>query len=387
MTHRTLLPVLALAAIAAFSTLRDAEAGNRIDECGGLDQKACDFFVYGITPSCDGNLVDKNLKGICRSPSNSSSGGGSDDDFPNNCGDEGERPCTIVENIPSCKSGLVENFLDNECVSPGDGTQLDDVIANFEVPNCTELFAGTVDEPPTISQVFNYKLATGIPALLAEEIVPKDTVATPARVVAALAYLAIYYCELTLERDLAQDAADFEAAKFDEVLTDLGVDDKDIATMIRGLEEQVLSVAPEVSVELTSHDTDIKAAITAHDAAINTQLSTHDQGVKSNLGTHDTDIKAAIAAHDASINTQLGTHDQGVNAKLDTHDMDVKASITTHDTAISTQLSAHDRDLKAEITRLRDEVAALRASMEDTLAYIEELLLTPQGKRPGYNGR
>ena len=36
----------------------------------------------------------------------------------NACGGEGERPCLVWERIPSCDSGLVEDFLDNRCRQP-----------------------------------------------------------------------------------------------------------------------------------------------------------------------------------------------------------------------------------------------------------------------------
>jgi hypothetical protein len=34
---------------------------------------------------------------------------------PQACGGDGERPCTLIERIPSCNTGLVENFLTNRC--------------------------------------------------------------------------------------------------------------------------------------------------------------------------------------------------------------------------------------------------------------------------------
>lgn len=37
------------------------------------------------------------------------------DGFPPHCGGEGERPCTLLEHVPSCKKGLEEDFLQGTC--------------------------------------------------------------------------------------------------------------------------------------------------------------------------------------------------------------------------------------------------------------------------------
>jgi hypothetical protein len=34
------------------------------------------------------------------------------------CGAAGERPCTLLEKVPSCHSGLAEDFLKHRCVRP-----------------------------------------------------------------------------------------------------------------------------------------------------------------------------------------------------------------------------------------------------------------------------
>ncbi|MFK7898526.1 MAG: dockerin type I domain-containing protein [Myxococcota bacterium] len=67
--------------------------------CGDEFESACNITLQaqlGIT-SCKGELVEN--AGQCRN---------GDDLFPIQCGDLDERACTIIEHIPSCKSGLTE---------------------------------------------------------------------------------------------------------------------------------------------------------------------------------------------------------------------------------------------------------------------------------------
>jgi hypothetical protein len=320
---------------------------------------------------CDGSLVEDFIKNKCVSGSNSSSGGGgSDSSFPADCGDEGERPCTLVEHIPSCKDGLVENFLDNQCVQPGDGTQLDDIIAEFVIPDCGPILGELAE--PTINNLYNFKLVTGIPALLAQEVVPKDTVATPARVAAALAYLAIFYCELTLERDVAQDGADFQADKFEEVLI-----------QIKGLFDFVqvsASLTADRDAELSGKVSSLESELSNQHSAIEAKLMSHDAQIKTLLNAHDQRTQAAVSAHDSAIAGQVATHDTSISNQVGAHDASVKAAIADHDANIAGKLSAHDVEIKAALETLRSE-------LQSKLADIEKLLLTPQGRRPGFNAK
>ncbi len=67
--------------------------------CGDLLESPCNASLQvqlGIT-SCKASLVENG--GLCVD---------SDSLFPPQCGDQDERACTVLENIPSCKSGLVE---------------------------------------------------------------------------------------------------------------------------------------------------------------------------------------------------------------------------------------------------------------------------------------
>ena len=136
--------VFILAAASFLIAPREAAAGNRPEcnsNCGGLAQNACSIF--DCVPSCDKFLFE-NVEGcgflctesICRDsgcgdtneracvpfvdhgwadvckPGNYNAGGTcralDGDGFPTVCGDQDERACTLVEHIPSCKTGLVE---------------------------------------------------------------------------------------------------------------------------------------------------------------------------------------------------------------------------------------------------------------------------------------
>jgi hypothetical protein len=75
--------------------------------CGDANESACTIDVqvyFGVSP-CNGSLQD--IAGTCREMDS--------DGFPSMCGGSYERPCTIIEHIPSCKPDLVENFITNRC--------------------------------------------------------------------------------------------------------------------------------------------------------------------------------------------------------------------------------------------------------------------------------
>lgn len=57
--------------------------------------------------------------------------------FAQSCGGNGDRPCKVWERIPSCNSGLVEDFLKNKCVSKGSDTittTVNDIVKPKERP-------------------------------------------------------------------------------------------------------------------------------------------------------------------------------------------------------------------------------------------------------------
>lgn len=201
-----LMPIIAallilLVMTAGFLIPETAQAGSRISQCGGKNQRPCNFWE--AVPSCDANLVEDFLKGQCIARSGGEQPPPSAS-RPTDCGREGQRPCKLIpyEAFPSCEAGLAENFLDNKCVQPGGGTQLSDVI-DLDPPNCQEIFAAHGLGEISTKALYNYKLFVQLPAEMAYEAVPKDTTSTPARLVAAAALYAVKYCGLTLERDVS----------------------------------------------------------------------------------------------------------------------------------------------------------------------------------------
>ncbi len=275
--HHLILALL----IANLSLFQEVSAGDRISFCGGEGQRPC--RLWEAIPSCDSGLVEDFVLDECVSTSGGGGGGGGSG-FPSTCGAEGQRPCLVIEHIPSCEPGLVENFLDNKCLPDGEGAQIGEIVANFEPPDCDTIF--DTNTTPTINSLYNFKLATGIPAKLAEEIVPKDTVATPARVVSAIAYLTIFYCELTLEREVNQIAADFQSEKFAEILEDLAQRESELNNLSNSLQNH----DAEVKSAVLSHDADIKSAVQSHDTAVMTEL----QNLKNDLETRLSEIKTLI---------------------------------------------------------------------------------------------
>ncbi len=92
-------------------------------ECGGLDQRACCFLEDTSIGACEEGLVEGGScedelgtancfcggaslvrsEGVCRQPE---------------CGGEGERACCVLERVPSCDPGLIEDL------TPGCATEL-----------------------------------------------------------------------------------------------------------------------------------------------------------------------------------------------------------------------------------------------------------------------
>lgn len=72
--------------------------------CGANNQRPCKLWE-GV-PSCNSGLYEDFGKGLCLRKA-----------VPGrDCGRAGQRPCLVVERIPSCNKGLVEDFLKNRCV-------------------------------------------------------------------------------------------------------------------------------------------------------------------------------------------------------------------------------------------------------------------------------
>lgn len=98
-----LLCALALFAFTAIPTM-DAEAAR----CGAENQQPCK--IWERIPSCDTGLVENFAKGRCVKPVRMRPG--------IDCGALNKRPCKVWERIPSCNSGLVESFTQGKCVKP-----------------------------------------------------------------------------------------------------------------------------------------------------------------------------------------------------------------------------------------------------------------------------
>lgn len=84
--------------------------------CGDVGEPACSIIVQAVTlkPGCkDSTVPGRDVRevpfadGTCTLLD--------EDGFPPFCGGDGERPCLIVENLPSCKRDFEEDLLNNVC--------------------------------------------------------------------------------------------------------------------------------------------------------------------------------------------------------------------------------------------------------------------------------
>lgn len=80
-------------------------------KCGGVGKRPCRLLEH--VPSCRPGLVEDFAKDICRKPQK----------LPTllprtNCGKEGQTPCKLPI-VPSCDEGLAEDFLQGRCVRAG----------------------------------------------------------------------------------------------------------------------------------------------------------------------------------------------------------------------------------------------------------------------------
>lgn|GEM_PF-993423 len=75
--------------------------------CGALNQRPC--TVLERVPSCNKGLVENFRLKRCVKPVKKAL----------NCGKLNQRPCKVTERIPSCNKGLVEHFKKKRCVQPG----------------------------------------------------------------------------------------------------------------------------------------------------------------------------------------------------------------------------------------------------------------------------
>ena len=82
-----------------------AKPKTRPSSCGRQGQRPCK--VVEFVPSCVKGLSENFATGKCVAPGR-----------PKTCGSKGQRPCKVVEAFPSCKKGLAEDFAKNKCVTP-----------------------------------------------------------------------------------------------------------------------------------------------------------------------------------------------------------------------------------------------------------------------------
>jgi hypothetical protein len=259
-----------------------ATAGSRLSQCGGANQRPC--RLWEAIPSCDGGLYEDFLRDRCIAPGG---GGAGDSGRPSYCGHEDQRPCTIVEFIPSCDPGLVENFIDGRCVAPGGGSQPGDVLNAFHPPNCNQIFGDNNIFGTSLNALYTWKLGPEFLASLGwDATIPKDTLGTPARVVGALAYYAVLYCGLALERDLALQSEAEQAANFEAVHGGLA----GLAGTMGGLVQANAALRQQVL--------DLDAALADRDAALARQVA---------------DLDAALAGRDAETTRRLA--DLGISLR------------------------------------------------------------------------
>ena len=65
-----------------------------------------------------------------------------------------------------------------------------------------------------------------------------------------------------------------------------------------------------------------------------------------------------------------------ITEQLSLHDVEIKAAIAAHDASMTHLLDVHDTEIKAMLEQVLDDLDEIR-----------RLLITPQGRRPGWNRR
>jgi hypothetical protein len=110
-------------------------------------------------------------------------------------------------------------------------------------------------------------------------------------------------------------------------------------------------------------------AATAHDAAL-TALFAYQNSLLCNADIDSAEINATLQ----TVN--------GLEESVPSMD-DIQAALDALEADILDALATHDADIKTAIAAL----AAGQEEIKDQLEEIKQLLLTPQGRRPGWNGR
>jgi len=97
------------------------------------------------------------------------------------------------------------------------------------------------------------------------------------------------------------------------------------------------------------------------------------------------DIFNQVNEHDTTINNNLDTHDTAINGNLSTHHIDTNNNLNAHDTVINSNLETHHTDTNNNINAHDSDIKERLERVEGKLADAIQLLLTPQGKRTGWN--
>ncbi|MGK0273625.1 MAG: hypothetical protein ACI88H_004307 [Cocleimonas sp.] len=121
-------------------------------------------------------------------------------------------------------------------------------------------------------------------------------------------------------------------------------------------------------------------------------VNNHDTEIKSSISNHDSTVNANVDAHDADIKSRLSQHDTTVNANVDTHDAEIKANLNQHDASVKNVIAVHDENLNTKTGAISDGIALHDSDIKTRLDEVNskldtaiKLLLTPPGKRPGWN--
>lgn len=96
----------AVSTLLVFMVFTDTSAEAR-PQCGGLNQRPCTLLER--IPSCNAGLVEDFANGKCVQPATAIV-----------CGKAGQRPCKVWERVPSCDRNLAEDFSQNKCARPQD---------------------------------------------------------------------------------------------------------------------------------------------------------------------------------------------------------------------------------------------------------------------------
>ena len=86
-----------------------------------------------------------------------------------------------------------------------------------------------------------------------------------------------------------------------------------------------------------------------------------------------TAVESAIRARWDSLGVAMATD---VSEQLALHDTEIKAALAAHDMNIANRVAVHDAEIKALLEQVLVDLAEIR-----------QLLITPQGRRPGWNNR